>query len=86
MLLQGACKYAGSPLFLINFPLTWNQTGWRLHQTVLKNSSRTSYTNPPATYPKPWRPHPFHHPQSNREHLGSGIAPTGSPFLQTFVR
>ena len=91
MMVLGTSKCARSPLFLIHSPLVWNQTGWSPHQIFLKNSSRTSHTRPPATCLKLWRtrvlrPQLLHRPQSNREHLGSGIAPTASPFLQTLVR
>ena len=91
MMVQRTSKCARSPPFLIHFPLVWNQTSWSLHQIFLKNSSRTYYTSLPATYLKPWTTrvqglHPLHRLQSNREHLRSGIAPTTSPSLQTFLR
>ena len=91
MMVKGTSKSARSPLFLIHFPLVWNQTDWSPHQIFLKNSSMTSYTRPPATCLKLWRtralgPHLLHRPQSNREHLWSGIAPTALHFLQTFAR
>lgn len=90
MVLQRTCKSARSPQFLIDFPLVRNQNGWSLHQIVLKNPSRSSYTTPPATYPSLWRTRAqgshLHRLRNNWGRVELGFIQTSSPFLQTFVR